>query len=497
MSQRRIEKRQVGQTMQIYDNETKTNDTQEYIDIVKVLDEIWTEFLRHLGSITILFFLVVILVCSYSWFGYEPMYEAYSTFVVSSNQTTEADIALAARLANSFEHAFTDSGLRDKIVDELRMDWEDDFKVDVSATTLEDTNFITITVNSDDGIIAQTILELIEENYPDIAKQIVGNITLTSIDATGILTEPTNPFSWITIILQGSLAGLVVIVVILYIYVSNKKTIHSAGDIKRHLNASCIGTVPITSFKKRKKNADPLLVITNDRVQQSYKEAIHTLRIRIERVMEKEEKKVILVTSSLPNEGKSTIAVNLALSIASRGKKVLLIDGDLRAPSVYKYFTKEQMKKKKGLSDILLNNGSIKDAVFSPSIQNLDVILGGERIEDPSEILAGEQLHLLLEEVKKSYDYIIFDSSPAAMLSDTTAIAGIMDAVLFVIRQDYTKIQYAQEGLALLNESGILSLGCVMNYAEAGLNHYGYGYYGSRYSKYRYSKYERYYGKDN
>lgn len=485
------------QTMQVYDNQVEVDNADEYIDIGAVLDEMWIEFLRHLGSITVLFLSIVAVVCLYVWISYKPVYEAYSTFVVTGNQTTDTDIVLATRLANSFQQTFVDSRLRDKIVDELKKDWGDDFEAEVSATALEDTNFVTITVNSDDGIIAQTILELIEEDYPDIAKQIVGNVTLSSIDATGILTEPTNPFSWITIILESSLGALVVIVVILYIYVSNKKTIHSAGDIKRHLNASCIGTVPITSFKKRKKNADPLLVITNDRVQQSYKEAIHTLRIRIERVMEKEEKKVILVTSSLPNEGKSTIAVNLALSIASRGKKVLLIDGDLRAPSVYKYFTKEQMKKKKGLSDILLNNGSIKDAVFSPSIQNLDVILGGERIEDPSEILAGEQLHLLLEEVKKSYDYIIFDSSPAAMLSDTTAIAGIMDAVLFVIRQDYTKIQYAQEGLALLNESGILSLGCVMNYAEAGLNHYGYGYYGSRYSKYRYSKYERYYGKDN
>ena len=484
--------------MQIYNNEVQTSDTQEYIDIAKVLDEIWTEFLRHLGSITVLFLSIVAIVYACLWFRYEPVYEAYSTFVVSSGQTAEADIALALRLANSFEHGFVDSGLKSNIEDELKMDWGTDFQADVAATILEDTNFVTITVHSNDGVIAQTILELIQEYYPDIAKQIAGNITFTSIDATGILTDPTNPFQWSTVILEGCAIAFVVVVVILYLYVTNKKTIHSAGDIKSHLNASCIGTIPVTGFKRRKKNANPLLVITNDRVQQSYKEAIHTLRIRIEKVMEREEKKVILVTSSLPNEGKSTISVNLALSIASRGKKVLLMDGDLRAPSVHKYFTNEQMKKrKKGLSDILLNNGNIKDAIFSPSIQNLDVILGGERIEDPSKILAGKQLQLLFEEVRKSYDYTILDSSPATMLSDTTAIAGMMDAVLFVIRQDYTKIQYAQEGLALLNESGILSLGCVMNYAEAGLSHYGYGYYGSRYNKYRYSRYERYYGKED
>lgn len=483
--------------MQVYDNHVEVDNADEYIDIGAVLDEMWMEFLRHLGSVTFLFLSIVAAVCLYVWISYKPVYEAYSTFVVTSNQTTDTDIVLATRLANSFEHVFVDSGLRDEIVDELKMEWGDDFEAEVSATALEDTNFVTITVHSDDGIIAQTVLELIEKDYPDIAKQIVGNVVLSSIDTTGILTEPTNPFNWVSIILKGSLAALVVIVVILYIYISSKKTIHSSGDIKRHLNSSCIGTVPILRFKKRKNNADPLLVITNDRVEQTYKEAIHTLRVRIEKIMEKEEKKIILVTSSLPNEGKSTIAVNLALSIASREKKVLLMDGDLRAPSVHKYFEKEKIKNKKGLSDLLLNNGEIKDAVFSPSVQNLDVILGGERIDDPSKILAGEQLPKLLEEMRKTYDYIIFDSSPAAMLSDTTAIAGIMDAVLFVIRQDYTKIPYAQEGLALLNESGILSLGCVMNYAEAGLNHYGYGYYGSRYNKYQYSKYERYYGKEN
>src|SRR5699024_4354872 len=86
---RRIRKRQVGQTMQIYNNEVQTSDTQEYIDIAKVLDEIWTEFLRHLGSITVLFLSIVAIVYACLWFRYDPVDTASSTFVVSSGQTAE------------------------------------------------------------------------------------------------------------------------------------------------------------------------------------------------------------------------------------------------------------------------------------------------------------------------------------------------------------------------------------------------------------------------
>lgn len=145
----------------------------------------------------------------------------------------------------------------------------------------------------------------------------------------------------------------------------------------------------------------------------------------------------------------------------------------------------------------MLSYDNPEEAIISSPIPKLDLILGGDRIEDPSNILAGEQLKRLLETVKQSYDYVIFDSSPAAMLSDTSDIANLMDAVLFVIRQDYTRIEYAKEGLALLSESGILSLGCVMNYAEAGLGSYGYGYYEYRYNKYQYGRYSRYSEKED
>ncbi len=481
--------------MQIYDNQEDRNyNTEEYIDIRSLLDEMWMELLRHLGMVIVVFVAVVSIVYLYSRFSYKPVYEAYSTFVVSTNQTADADSVLAKRLANSFDHAFNDSGLKNKIIKELKLNEE--FPAQVSATVLEDTNFITITVHSDDGIMAQTILELIQEDYPDIAKDIVGNVSLSSIDTTGVLTDPINSFQAVSVIVKGILIAVAIIVVVLYFYINNKKTIHNVGDIKRHLNETNIGTIPLMSFKKRKNNARPILLITNEKVSQTYKEAIHTVRIRTEKLMEKEQKKVLLITSSLPSEGKSTLSTNLAISLASRGKKILLIDGDLRAPSLHKFFESKDLPKKKGLGELLLNGGKASDSIVPSVSQNLDVIFGGEQINDPSAVLAGDELKKLLKEVREIYDYVIFDSPPAAMLSDTSAIAGLMDVVLFVIRQDYTRIQYAQEALALLKESGVISLGCVMNCAEAGLSSYGYGYYGYRYNKYQYGKYERYYGKE-
>lgn len=483
--------------MQVYDKQTEPNNREGYIDLGVLADEMWMELSHHLGMAIVLFISIVTIVCVASWMLYKPVYEAYNTFVVSGNQTTDTNTAIAKRLAKSFDHAFVDSGMKDTIIKELKLDMSSGFPAQVSASALEDTNFFTITVYSEDGIMAQTVLEMIQKYYPDVAKQICGNISLSSIDATDVLTEPMNPFHFFNVVLKGVLGALIVIAGVLFVYVSNKKTIHSTSDIKKQLDTSCIATIPIIYFKKRKKNAAPVLLISNDKIEQNYKEAIHTLRIRVERIMDKEQKKLLLLTSSLPNEGKTTISINLAIAAASRGKKVLLIDGDLRFPSIHKLFEKENLPKKKGLADILLSYDNPEEAIVSSPIPKLDLILGGDRIEDPSNILAGEQLKRLLETVKQSYDYVIFDSSPAAMLSDTSAIANLMDAVLFVIRQDYTRIEYAKEGLALLSESGILSLGCVMNYAEAGLGSYGYGYYGYRYNKYQYGRYSRYSEKED
>jgi len=193
---------------------------------------------------------------------------------------------------------------------------------------------------------------------------------------------------------------------------------------------------------------------------------------------------VIGVTSSMRGEGKSTTAVNLSYVLAEKGSKVLLIDGDLRIPSVAK---KMDIDSTPGLADLLRGKNTQTLEFQSYLLDNWYILPSGDIPPNPSELLGSRRMERLLNQLKERFDYIIIDLPPVNLVSDAISISSLISGMIVVIREEYTEKKELERCFRQLRLSNVNILGCVMNEAKSGNGSY------SRYRKYRYYKYYKYY----
>ena len=195
---------------------------------------------------------------------------------------------------------------------------------------------------------------------------------------------------------------------------------------------------------------------------------------------------IIGVTSSIRGEGKSTTAVNLSYVLAENGKKVLLIDGDLRIPSIAK---KMGIESTPGLTNLLMRFESRQLVSFQSSIlENWYIIPAGNIPPNPSELLGSAKMEKLLEILSEEFDYIIIDLPPVNIVSDALAISRYITGMILVVREEYTEKKEFEACSRQLELSNVKVLGCVMNGAKTGSG--SYGKYRRYYKKYKYYKSE-------
>ena len=199
---------------------------------------------------------------------------------------------------------------------------------------------------------------------------------------------------------------------------------------------------------------------------------------------ENEKCPVIGVTSSMRGEGKSTTAVNLSYVFAEKGSKVLLIDADLRIPSIAK---KLDIDSAPGLADLLKGKGAHIEEFQNYLLPNWFILPSGDIPPNPSELLGSSRMEKLLNQFRTMFDYIIIDLPPVNLVSDAVSISSLISGMIVVIREEYTEKKELERCFRQLKLSNVNVLGCVMNEAKAGGGSY------KKYRKYRYYKYYRYY----
>lgn len=212
---------------------------------------------------------------------------------------------------------------------------------------------------------------------------------------------------------------------------------------------------------KKKKLVDEVsnLVVTNSNPS-IVSEQFRTLRTNINYSPYKEIIKTLVITSAVKSEGKSTVAANLAVVYAQEGKKVLLVDGDMRRPTAHHFF---QLNNNRGLSNFLKSPSRIEEVINQTSIDQLDLLSSGPPPSNPAELLASESFENLMYDVKKAYDIVIFDSPPLLAVTDGQIIATHCDVSLLVINSGVTKqelVVQARETLSLVNSQLI---GVILN----------------------------------
>ncbi len=219
------------------------------------------------------------------------------------------------------------------------------------------------------------------------------------------------------------------------------------------------------------------------------KEAYKTLRTNVQFCGD--DVKVISITSCVPNEGKSMVSFNLAVSIAETGKKVLFVDADLRkSVLIGRYKINKAIK---GLTQYLSGVEELDSVKYTTNVENLDMILSGPVPPNPAELLNNEKFTALVEITKKEYDYVVIDTPPIGQVIDPAIVAQQTDGVIFLVSQANVSYKYAQKQIEQLKRSGCRILGAVLNKVDPE----GKGsYYGGYYGKYYKGKYGYGYGND-
>lgn len=208
------------------------------------------------------------------------------------------------------------------------------------------------------------------------------------------------------------------------------------------------------------------------------KEAYRTLRTNIRFTLNGEGCKTFCITSSTPGEGKSITIVNLAISFAEAGHRVLLVDADMRSPAIARLLVE---KASPGLSNILAGIATTSEALRKDVFPNLDILFSGDIPPNASELLSSEQMSKLVEEMSRHYDYILVDTPPVNLVSDACVVANLLDGVLLLARQGHARKDGVKRAVSNLKLTGAKLLGCVFNgVVEEKQSDYGhYGRYGS------------------
>lgn len=217
-----------------------------------------------------------------------------------------------------------------------------------------------------------------------------------------------------------------------------------------------------------------LNLVTQNDPKNPAAEAYRVIRTGIQFAQAGKELQTIALTSCTPNEGKSTTIANLAVVLTQAGKSVLLIDCDMRNPTVHKNFN---LSNKVGLSSCISMGTALSDAVQKTSIEGLYALTGGVISPNPSELLGSEQMKNVLQRAKEQYDYVLIDTPPVMPVTDALIVGRFVDGMILVIASAEVKVEMARDVKNQLVNAGANILGVVLNKVRSEHHGYGYGYY--------------------
>jgi capsular exopolysaccharide synthesis family protein len=248
----------------------------------------------------------------------------------------------------------------------------------------------------------------------------------------------------------------------------------SFSEFQHHFSENVLGQIP------REKTKGKVSLLQPDDARHIFAESYRNIRSSIFFMpYDGPRPKTLLVTSAVPNEGKSTISANLAITFALSGARTLLIDGDLRRGAQREAF---DISSRIGFSEVLKGEVNWREVVVPTAYENLFVLPRGKTLSQPSEHLLRDSTDRFLQDVYHQYDYIIIDSSPVLAADDTTSLAPKIDATLFVVRLSYTSARLTKKSLELLYNRQVNVPGVILNYVDTSLPEYYYYQYSEYYN---------------
>lgn len=442
---------------------------------------------------------------------YTPQYSTSITMLVQSKTSGQDNLKEAARIANIFKTILSSSQLQNTAAEELGYS---SFPGTLSCYVIQDTNILSFTVVSDSPVKSYKLLYAVLDSYPKFTKHVISTIVLQTIEEPVVPVAPINssqPFqNFIMGFGAGAIASLAVIAVLSYF----KDTIKKESEVEKKLNVKRIVSVPRQKkrlkLKERLKGVKKSLSLLNPVIDFAFKEAFKRLRRLVVSDSKNNNHRVYAITSSLENEGKTTIAVNLALALGKMDYRVLMVDADLRKPAVAKYLDKK-IESGHSLIDFLNEKAEMSDVFIYDDILKITYVGCNNGTSKANELITSEKMKQFISASKEMYDFIIMDTPPLAFVSDAEDVMSDSDASILVVRRDVANALTINDTVDIILQTGVKLMGCVYNDSEHipltgnsiyekygygygyGYGKYGYGKYG--YGKYGYGKYGYGYGK--
>lgn len=447
---------------------------------------------------------------------YHPEYTSHATLIINSaagKSNAIASLSQSSEIASIYAEVFIQPTMKGKVCEYLNMaSFDGTIKTHVNANT----NVMELSVTASNPEEAYRELCAILKVYPEITSSLYSNGVVSVLREAEMPTAPSNSMSSASIIKIALIAILIVLIPILVLSVL-RDTVKDEDDFNDKIDAKLIGTIPherkpfvLKDMVKGKKKG--ILINESAFVSLKFNESINKISGKLDYMHRTNGDKVFAVTSVSENEGKSTVASNVALSLAEKGNKVVLLDFDGKKPAVYKIFEQSPGKCCE-LGDLMAGNINIRDYKFRRYKKtSLFLALNTKAYKDYQKWFENGTAEKILKVLRNSADFVIVDTAPMSVDGTVTDVASFCDAVLLTVRTDRVYSAVINDNILILNKTGSKFAGCILNDVyedlaflnqfgtdEAGYAHsYGYSNYGrhskhSRYSHYgNYGKYARY-----
>lgn len=407
-----------------------------------------------------------------SFYIIKPEYETFTTLIIGNSpgyQLNDSkieynDILLNQKLVHTYGELVKSRAVMDTVIESLDLEISyETFKGKVQVDLVNDTEIIKIKVKDNDKELVATIANELSQQFMKTIKIKMRVENIQIIDKAYIPQNPISPNKTLNIII-GSVIGLMIGVFITFLLEYLNNTFKIPEDVEKNLNLPVLGIIP-------KMDSNSVDAIVKNDPKSHISEAFRTMRTNIQFTNVDKDIKTLAITSSAPNEGKSTIVCNLAISIAQGGRRVLLVDCDLRRPKLHRSFS---VTNNIGLTNILMGAFSLEDSLFEiENIAGLALVTSGPIPPNPSELLSSYRMKDFLELVKRKYDMVIFDTPPIGFVTDGSIISTLTESTLFVIESHKTEIDQVKYSKGLLDKVNINIIGVVLNKLPLKNNEYG------------------------
>ena len=454
-----------------------------YFDEINI-KSIVRDVLRNFWMILIAGISAILLISGYRNIIYEAEYTSRATLVVSAKGSgmtnSYANLTTTSEMAAVFSNVFSSNILKKRIAEELELH---NTNFEIMAQTIPETNLLVLSVTGKQPqVVYQAICGAIE-HYADVSEYVFNNAVLDVMEYPEVPLYPSNAIPLRSYQKKAALAAGVLMGAFLVFMSVMRGTIKTEAAAVRRLKGTKLALVghevKNRTLRARLHEKKKSILITNPLTTFGYVESFRKLAFRVQTEMKKKGQKVLLVSSVEENEGKSTIASNIALALAQSGKKVLLVDMDLRRPAIYKIFDIESKSE----------NGFWKEEIPVSGQHTMQLLLNKKVVKNPAVFMKEKGIGALLERSRETADIVIVDSSPMKVAADTELVLSYVDASVLVVRKDWVHTRDLNHAIDILENANTDFLGYVLNDYEnrkplsRGTDGYKYGYGYGTYQK--------------